>query len=270
MREVDQIVGLKTAEHLRQLMSPHCIRRGDSVLPGGGFRINRQIRTLPMTAEQRQLYATLKSEAKALTQESPPADRMRIATALAQALVAPWVWEDGRGKESPKLNALGDWLDEEGAGRQVVVFCKYLRSCALASEFLTAKGVTHGVYTGEVTSGQERHDLVDQFARGELRVFITSGAGHRGVDGLQKASYDLMVMDVVHQPATLVQLIGRLARMGQSHHVVNVLFLLMEGSAETKVMTVLHDRQTVADRIFSEDRSNLFDGRVEDLLLEHL
>lgn len=266
-KDVTSVVGLKNETMLKELIAPSCLRHGDSVLPGGAFTVNRQLRTVDMTGEQRDLYKELRSGILRRAAMGP-LERHQAAMALNQLMVAPWAYDPTRGQESPKLDAVRNLLDGELVGEQLVLFGKSISGCELACQKLTEWGVAHGLYTGQEDQ-EDRRDAVKAFAAGKLRVLVMSSAGHRGVDGLQVCR-NLVVMDVVHQPSTVIQVIGRLARRGQQSKLINVFFLLCEGTVETKVMKILHDRQTVSDRLFSEDRAGIFDGSVEDLMLELL
>ena len=270
LKVLNPVVGMQNAELIRSLMAPHAIRHGDSVLPGGAFRVNRQVRAVTMTPEQEGLYRHLRAGTLERLRggEMTAVERLQAADALIQLLVAPWVLDGAAGEESPKADAVLAMLAGELAGEQAVVFCRHLRSADLISRRLTAEGVANGVYSGESDAG-ERHALVGRFAAGELRVLVTTHAGHRGVDGFQ-CCRNLVVVDTLHQPSTVIQMMGRLARRGQRSRVINVFFLLADGTVEELVMQRLHDRQTVADRLYSEDRAVLFDRSVEELVLELL
>jgi len=267
-RTISTVVGVKNADHLKKLLVNKSIRRGDSVLPSGSFTINRQIRSCVMTPYQRDIYRHIRKGVLKKLNSMSQVERLNTADYITQTLSSPWVNDDEAPKDSPKLDVVVNMLKHELPKEKVVLFCKHLRSCELASEVLAKHGIKSCVYTGKLNIKQRDELLHNEFINGDSRVLIMSGAGHRGIDGLQKVSCNLILLDVVFSPAFVIQLIGRLARRGQESRIINVYFTVCEDTVETLVMDKLHERQSVADRIYSEDKAELFKDEVIDLLME--
>jgi superfamily II DNA/RNA helicase len=189
---------------------------------------------------------------------------LNTADYIAQVLVAPWVLDPTGSKESPKLKEVVHLLNTTLAGgggnkpEKLVLACRHINSCKLAHEYFTANGISSVMYTGEEGNADKRYQMVRDFVDGDVRVFIASAAGARGVDGLQEAASTIYFLDLPHVPATVVQFLGRLARRGQKHRMVNLFFGVMEDTIEEGIMDKLHMRQGTADRIYDEAKADLF------------
>jgi len=277
MKTIRQVVGLKRSKQLTELIASSVIRRGDSVLPSGSFVINRQIRSCPMTNYQKDIYKHIVKGVLKKVASLTEVEKLNTADYITQILVSPWVNDDDAPQDSPKMDLFLELLktemveivDGEETPKQCVVFCKHLRSCELLARKLKEAKISHSVFTGEITDPKVRHDQVQKFKEGKSRIFVMSAAGHRGIDGLQVCN-NIVLMDVVHSPSFVMQLLGRLARKGQLNKIVNVFFLMCDDTVEQKVLEKLHDRQTISDRIYDEDRADIFDGNMSETLVELL
>lgn len=262
--EVSKVVGGKNFDQLRELMAPHTIRRSDKILNRGGFLINKQLRTAEMTSTQAQLYEDLRKRKQ--TPGMDALEKQAVVEHVIQCLVSPWVVDQALTKDSPKIDLALNILEYEIPGEQAVIFCKHINTARLVEEKLTKQGITSLTVTGSVDP-KERFELVQKFARGEARVFIMTFAAKQGVDGLQTNCRDLIILDQAWSPHTIVQVVGRLARRGQKHKVINVYFSALEDTFEKEIFEKLKARQSVADQVFEEEKSVLFSTDEVDSIL---
>lgn len=270
-KTITKIVGVKNAKELKTLLVKQSIRRGDSVLPKGAFTISRHIRSVAMTPYQRDLYSHLRKGVLKKKSSMTEVEKLNTADYITQVLASPWVNDPEAPKDSPKLQEVVKVLQNELSDERVVLFCRHLRSCQLATEILTKNKIPNALYTGEISSAAERDRVIQEdFVNGDARVLVVSGAAARGLDGLQKVSHNLFLLDVVHSPAFIIQLIGRLARRGQLHRVINVFFFMCDNTVETSIMEKLHDRQSIVDRLYDEERAKLFSDNIVDIMMEML
>lgn len=132
---------------------------------------------------------------------------------------------------SSKIDAAIDVLNS--THRPVVFFSQFSQLIELFCERLKKLGISYGKYIGS-TSAQNRSDIVDQFAAGQLRVFAgTLGAGGTGIDDLQKVSDTVVFFDRSWSHSTNDQAIGRLHRIGQEN-AVQVIDMIATGTIERK------------------------------------
>jgi hypothetical protein len=83
-----------------------------------------------------------------------------------------------------------------------------------------SRGLKVGIFTGDSKAGTEGGEsALDDFKAGRLDALVISSAGGTGIDGLQSVSYRMAVAAMPWTWAALMQLIGRLDRMGQEQRV---------------------------------------------------
>lgn len=80
-----------------------------------------------------------------------------------------------------------------------------------------------------------------------------------GVDGLQEACSNALIIELPMKPSDLVQAIGRLERMGQKSN-INIYYLLSTETIDMKIWKLLKEKKEVADTINK--------GFVDDVSLE--
>lgn len=118
-----------------------------------------------------------------------------------------------------KIGPIFDWV-QNGDG-PVVIYSHYVSGIVgdLVREG-RARGLRVGVFTGDSKVGTEGGEsALDDFKAGALDALVLSSAGGTGIDGLQGISHRIAIASLPWTWAALMQLIGRLDRMGQNHRV---------------------------------------------------
>ena len=118
-----------------------------------------------------------------------------------------------------KVGPIFDWI-QDGEG-PAVIYSHYVSGIVgdLVREG-RSRGLRVGVFTGDSKVGTEGGESsLDDFKAGALDVLVLSSAGGTGIDGLQSISNRIAVAAMPWTWAALMQLIGRLDRMGQPNRV---------------------------------------------------
>lgn len=129
-------------------------------------------------------------------------------------------------RPSAKLDALEDIVRDNDT-QKFVVFSQFKEPFYMLREVLH-KGrnpIECVIYTGD-QDDVEREKALDQFINGDARVIcLTYGAGGEGIDGLQKVSRNIVLIDEDWAPESNRQAIARLRRAGFAFSSLNVVRL---------------------------------------------
>lgn len=166
---------------------------------------------------------------------------LAVQTSLASMRVAA---------AAPKVERLGVLLPDllEGDGK-VVVFAQYLSTIDAICRKLNEIGVEHVRYTG-VESQQAKVSSVERFTTGTAQVIVGTSAIERALN-LQVAR-TVVTVDLHYNPQRLVQLYGRIQRIGTKHANLQVINLLAEDTLDEAIERVVRERAAVSDYVFEE------------------
>jgi superfamily II DNA or RNA helicase len=84
-------------------------------------------------------------------------------------------------------------------------------------------------YTGDESS-KEKDQAVKDFIEGDARIFIISLRSGSGLDGLQRVCNTIVIGELDYSPHVMDQVIGRLARDGQTKHVQAYILTIADGA----------------------------------------
>ena len=187
---------------------------------------------------QEQLEILLKLKLKAFAEEEQEVRKLlEMATAC-----------EAHGPDV-KTQALLDWIyrlqaEENDPNLKVLVFTEFVPTQEMLYEFLTQRGFKVVCLNGSM-SLEERRRVQETFA-GEAQILISTDAGGEGLN--LQFCHVVINYDIPWNPMRLEQRIGRVDRIGQTHPVRAVNFVL-EDSVEYRVLEVLEKKLTV---IFKE------------------
>lgn len=128
--------------------------------------------------------------------------------------------------ESPKVDALVSDLRTIDGGRALVL--THSRQFALwTAEKLREWGFRVAAWTGGM-SQKKRDQILEAFMNDELDAIVgVISAMGTGTDGLQEATYNVLWLSVDDDPSNVVQGIGRLDRLGQTHQVTMIEYRML-------------------------------------------
>ena len=153
------------------------------------------------------------------------------------------------GGPDAKAEALLDWIyrlqTEEGEpDLKVLVFTEFVATQEMLCEFLAERGFGVVRLNGSMNM-EERERAQNAFAE-DVRILVSTDAGGEGLN--LQFCHAVINYDIPWNPMRLEQRIGRVDRIGQTHTVRAVNFVL-EDSVEHRVLEVLEEKLAV---IFEE------------------
>jgi len=148
-----------------------------------------------------------------------------------------------------KAQALLDWIyrlqaEENDPNLKVLVFTEFVPTQEMLYGFLTERGFKAVCLNGSM-SLDERRRVQEAFAK-EAQILISTDAGGEGLN--LQFCHVVINYDIPWNPMRLEQRIGRVDRIGQTHPVRAINFVL-EDSVEHRVLEVLEEKLAV---IFEE------------------
>jgi SNF2 family DNA or RNA helicase len=175
---------------------------------------------------------------------------------------------------SAKETTLLDVLDELG-DEPALIFTLRLETAARLREMIVARGRGAECYIGAL-SRAEREALVHRFNGGELQTLIATDAGAEGLN-LHERCHIVINYDLHWNPMRIEQRIGRVHRLGQTHD-VRVLNFVLHETIDDYVVRLLYQKislftMTVGalETVLSEVQEGEFDleERILELLLQN-
>ena len=144
-----------------------------------------------------------------------------------------------------KAEALLDWLyrlqsEENDPDLKVLVFTEFVPTQEMLYRFLSERGFSVVCLNGSM-SMEDRSRVQEAFAR-DARILISTDAGGEGLN--LQFCHVVINYDIPWNPMRLEQRIGRVDRIGQTHTVRAINFVL-EGSVEHRVLEVLEKKLAV-------------------------
>jgi SNF2 family DNA or RNA helicase len=163
-----------------------------------------------------------------------------------------------------KLELLSQMLPElVDEGRRVLVFSQFTTLLGLLSQSLSALGLPHLSFTGEVAPAQ-RGALMRRFQSKQHEAVMLLSLKAGGV-GLNLTAADTVVLlDPWWNPAVERQAIDRAHRIGQDQPVF-VYRLVVEGSIEERMLALQERKAALADSVLGSDAAAAPKFSAEDL-----
>ena len=154
-----------------------------------------------------------------------------------------------------KAEALLDWIyrlqaEESDPDLKVLVFTEFVPTQKMLYDFLTERGFDAVRLNGSM-SMEERERVQKAFAK-DARILISTDAGGEGIN--LQFCHVVINYDIPWNPMRLEQRIGRVDRIGQTHRVRAINFVL-ENSVEHRVREVLEEKLAVIFEEFGIDKT---------------
>jgi superfamily II DNA or RNA helicase len=153
-------------------------------------------------------------------------------------------------RESAKLRELSVLVSEQvkGMGRRAIIFTQWTRMADILARELEKWGVTFRYLHGGV-GPRDRAKIIQEFARGEAQIFLSTDAGSAGLN-LQAATI-VVNFDLPFNPAIVDQRVARAHRIGQKSS-VNAWHFVCRNTIEENLVKILKKRRELFEDVFSE------------------
>lgn len=167
---------------------------------------------------------------------SDPAALVGNSSAGAMLLESVGLISDANRQPGTKrLAAVKLCVERVAAGERIVLFTEFATVARGLIEDLRAAGLRVGEILGG--GGKKRDEHRRAFQAGELDIVVATSAGERGMN-LQSAT-TLIHYDLAWSPTSIIQRTGRIKRIGSTAKSIQVVFLVMKGTIEERVLAVV-------------------------------
>lgn len=261
---------------LKEMTQPFILRRTkEQVLTELPDKIEH-IEYVTLTNAERKVYEKMRSlvelkfKKKRSYEESKAAKEIEISffeelTKLRLACCdMKLVYDKWKEAQSSKVTTLMEIVTTlfKSQGNSILIFSQFTSFMALIRPLLEKQGIDY-LYLDGQTSMRKRQMMVEQFQKGEKRVFLSSlKAGGLGVN--LTAANNVILLDPWWNPAIENQATDRAHRMGQ-RRCVSVIRLIAEQTIEEKIIK-LHEKKSQVSEMILSDTSESYKLTYEDIL----
>lgn len=209
---------------------------------------------------QEQLEALLQARLKALRSERAEVELLLQAARSCEA----------RGPDA-KAEMLLDWIyrlqrEETDPHLKILVFTEFVPTQEMLRDFLTERGFPVVCLNGTMNM-EARRRVEREFSEG-ARILVSTEAGGEGLN--LQFCHVVVNYDMPWNPMRLEQRIGRVDRIGQTHAVRAINFIL-KGTVEYRVREVLEEKLAVILREFGMDKtSDVLDSAESGTIFDEL
>ena len=262
-------------EQLRQLVSPHLLRRTKAEVAPDLPELDVQVYFCGMTAAQRRRYEAERSAARnALlgtsgAKEEEGSYKLRVIqtlTRLRQLANHPAIADPAYTKDSGKFSeAIAQWDTLRRAGHKVLVFSSMVKHLKLFRRHLEQEQQPYAWLTGSVATARRAKEVRRFQEDPTVQTFLISiKAGGTGLN-LTAADY-VFILDPWWNPTVEDQAIARAHRIGRSGHVFARKFLSKD-TLEEKIHRLQQRKKRLAGEIIDgRELPDLDAGEIEYLL----
>ena len=250
------IAGYKNLDILKDKLKPILIRRKkEEVLKDLPKEVVNNY-YIDLTDEQQEIHAGYAKSLMPLLNKKflTPMDMRRIQILLLRMrMVCDSTYLIDRDTHiSPKLMELANIIDEMVIQnqRKMVIFSEWTTMTFLIARHLSDMNIPFIELSGKVPV-KKRQALIDEFTNNpDCRVFLSTDAGGTGLN-LQAA--DCVVnFELPWNPAKMNQRIGRVSRIGQESHCINVINLIAKQSIEERILAGIQLKMDLFKGVFEE------------------
>jgi SNF2 family DNA or RNA helicase len=272
-RRVPKLVGYKNLDHFKDTVYPlyfgHRKTEVEQQLP----KLIQKVINIPLSSRQSEVYKLVKKKAiedlgkirdesyqragmslddlddsHKSTLEHTLVGFIRLQQAANSLELLPADFIGVHDKDSSKIEELVRILKEELGNEKVVIFSKYKNMVNLVGAALKKEGIKYVRITGDEKTQELKHESMKAFQKDpEIQVCLITTAGSASIN-LQISAY-LICLDLPWSLGSLVQLIGRIHRLGSTHNSVVVLFFLAEGTIDYYIYDILKGKKELADYV---------------------
>jgi SNF2 family DNA or RNA helicase len=274
-----RIKGFKNVELFKEKVDPYSLilRKSDIAADLPPFQIQK--RFLELSTEQESLLKEIYSGALALTEEGfdyeniENNDSQKILEALTEvgyvkrALTSPQIVAPDRFYEnSPKTDEILRMLKEEFVDEKIVIYtpskkylkilCETIRDCKDLDTYYRKPLEISGDISADV-----RYQQMKDFSNNNIHnIMVLNNAGSEAIN-LQAASV-LIITSLPDTWGQLIQIVGRISRIGSVHSSLLLVFLLHEDSQDFDEYCILQKQGVLFQAIHGDVEKGLLDTSV--------
>lgn len=235
---VPKVVGHQNLDHLKALVKDRYVRRNFNDVEVELPEVIVQHRFYDLGEAQDKIYQTIRCD--------PTMNALERVSALVRA--ALFVRNDTGDMLSAKFDELPELL-KDFSDDERVIFVTQSKVFAYEVTKLLKKFQKTEAITGEVPD-EIRAQIVRDFTAGTIRYLVGTEAIERGLN-LQAAGI-MVHLDLPWTPASYIQRLGRVRRLGSKHKTVRSINMIANDTAEEYVFRTIYEKHNLFQRVFGE------------------
>ena len=260
LRTVATDIGIKNTEEFRHKLAPWVLRRTE--FGGEGYPEVQPAQVwVDLTPRQRARYDELrKGTLRRLRDGAEEITRAKAAAAFTRGaqICSGLATLDAGQDDSAKLDRIMRMVTGDLEDEKVVCFVYFRENVEALSARLDAAGVGHVLMWSRETGAELRAGRVRRFTSDpSCRVLVGTTTIARSLN-LQAARH-LIAADTVLNPATMMQIAGRVRRRGSAWRTVFFHQMFARNTQEDGYLSLLQREQGLSDTVWGE-RGELFQG----------
>jgi SNF2 family DNA or RNA helicase len=249
------VTGAKNIEEFKQIAAPYCLRRTKASAGITTPPITFNAISCTPTPKQRQMYKDALRGKLVSASGEREFDPLSKYLFLTEILNTPWLIDQTDSDEAPKLDEVVKQFKKWN--EKTVVFTQFKKWFPIIKKHLHKAGIRVIEYYGVGMSAKQKAKAEKAFKEAsDPCVFLCTGAAKRGIN-LQHC-HNLIVIDFEFNPVGLLQLFGRIDRLGQKHP-MSISYIVAEGTHEERIFETLYLRQDLIDSVLGGSKAGCFD-----------
>lgn len=260
-------------DQFKALLQPMALRRTAADLDDVDMpAVVPQTVYLTLHPAQRQKYKELQDGILKIIKEGRLAEIKHLealqiwAKGMAVCAGLPAIGEDDGPGASAKLDWVMDKIKGDLSSEKVLVFIHNLAMIKAAQSRLEAEGIDYVTISGLDSNYSRRNDAVQKFWDDDsCRVLLGTKAMTSSLN-LQTARH-LVFLDSIPNPASMLQVLGRIKRQGSKYQTVYAHTLVAVDTQDEALATKLEMEAALMDTIW-DDANDLFQQLDSETLLQ--
>lgn len=252
-RYVDQIIGYSRSavERFRKTIEPYYLGRPKHEIAAELPPLTTRVVKVGLSDIQRSKYAeALTGFLEVGTGEVKEVSMLTAVTYCQEIANHPGLIDcDG---ESEKLDELVDMLiDGDLSDDKVIVFTRFEKMVGIGVAALEAKGIRCARITGRENEDQRKaaQDIF-QDVDSEVRVVWITTAGSDAIN--LQAAKAIVFYDTPFSAGDLLQVLGRMIRIGSAHDRVLAIHLVCEKTVDERVMEIIQSKMDLIEAVIGK------------------
>lgn len=286
---IKQIVGYKNIDQFKKVIEPHCILLNKSDINSSLPSFITKVTYLDLDDTQKENlqliedgYFLEQSQAEKAPEDYKEISELTIKLMAfgynRRCLLDPSIlYKDDKYPNylSPKTNEIINLLDEDYNNEKIVIYSHSKRYIDLLEKIIPKKCTNHNYkkilkITGDIsTVDRERYkDLFTNDPNHNLIIINTAGIESINL----QISNTLIVCDIPSNSGNLIQLLGRISRIGSNHTNLFVNYLLIKDHQDVDEYFIINKQLLLLKNILGESEKNIIDFEIlkQDYAFNHM
>jgi len=266
---IEQIIGYKNISKFKEIIDPHCIILNKTDISDSLPSFTTNIVYCTLDSAQKEMLKLIKSGyfiKDDVEQDNAMLLKMMEFGFNRRCLIDPNIVysEDEKipNYKSPKTIEILDLLNDSYSNEKIVIYSHSKKYIDILEKTISSE-VENSSYkkvlkiTGDITA-QDREKSKQLFTESEKHnIILINTAGLESIN--LQISGTLIVCDIPTSAGNLIQLLGRISRIGSKHKQLSVNYLLMKDQQDESEYFIINKQLYLLNNIIGESEKNIID-----------